>query len=161
MNKKIGVLGCVPVLLGMFLLSGCATDSYQTSSGDNYSESRQLGKSSIQRFEDLPVPAGFSMYRKESFIFQNNKTRMGTMSYTGNADIVAVIEFYKKQMALNQWNLLTTVEFDKVVMSFEKDTEACIITIEKRGMGKVMLAITISPISKGAVVIKEKNQELK
>jgi hypothetical protein len=160
LNWRIGILSCV-FLLGILVISGCATDSYQTNYGDNYSEARQLGKSSIQRFEDLPIPAGFSMYRKESFIFQNDKTRMGTMSYTGNADFAAIVEFYKKQMPLNGWNLLTIVEFDKVVMNFEKAAEACIITVEKRGMRKAMLAITLSPVSKGAMLIKEKNQELK
>ncbi len=155
--KKIGSFF---VLIAGLTISGCATDSYQTRSDSDYYNSTQLEQASVQRFEDLPVPAGFTLYRKESFIFQNNRTRMGTMTYTGRADITAIIEFYKKQMPINGWSLLTTVEFDKVVMSFEKDSEACIISIEKHGR-KVMISISLSPVSKGSVVITEKYHEEK
>ena len=155
--KKMGLFFS---LIVVFIISGCATDSHQIRSDSNYYDSAQLGLASEQRFEDIPVPAGFILYRKESFIFQNNRMRMGTMIYTGSADFMAIIEFYKKQMPINSWRLLTTVEFDKVVMSFENDSESCIINIEKRGR-KVMISIGLSPVSKGAVVITEKYHEEK
>lgn len=142
-------------IIAIFIISGCATDSYQTSSDSDYYNSPQIGQADVQRFEDLPVPAGFTLYRKESFIFQNNKTRMGTMTYSGSSDLMAIIEFYKKQMPRNGWSLLTIVEFGKVIMSFEKDAEGCIITIEKRGR-KIIIAISLTPVSKGAVVITER-----
>jgi hypothetical protein len=153
LKKEIFLL----TILGLFIFSGCATDSYRSGSDDYYDN--DPGMSVAQRFADLPVPAGFILNRKESFIFQNNRTRMGTMTYVGSGDVTQIIEFYKKTMPKHNWSLLTTVEFNRAVMSFEKEAESCIVTIEKRGMKKLYLTLALSPLSKGAVKIEEVKQK--
>ncbi len=153
MRKNIAMM----MIICVFVIAGCTTGSYRVNSSDYHEDPNMLALAPVQRFEDLPVPSGFALHRQESFIFQNNRIRMGTMSYIGNADFTSIIEFYKRNMAANGWSLLTSVEFNKVIMSFEKDSEGCIVGIEKRGMRKIIISISFSPLSKGEVVVKEKN----
>ena len=156
MNKNILVLVSVFLIMGGFVLSGCATDGYRSGSTDSYYDDSTQG---MQRFEDVPVPAGYVLNRPESFIFQNNKTRMGTMTYVGSGEMTSIIVFFKTNMPKYGWDLLTSVEFNKAVMSYEKDSESCIVTIDRMGMRKVLISISLSPLSNGAVKIEEKREE--
>ncbi len=99
--------------------------------------------------------------RKGSYVFQNNQTRLGTQRYTGKSDVGSVLDFYKRAMLRNGWDLINLVEFDTVVLNFEKAQESCIVTIESGRSGKTMITLTLSPLSKGGIVPAERENRKK
>jgi len=142
------------------LCAGCAT-GYSSDRSDSSGASGGYGPeiAGNLRFDDLPVPSGFGLNRKESFIFQNDRTRLGTMTYVGGASLDDIIYFYKHNMEINGWHMINSVEYGRIILNFEKDSEGCIVTVEKKGMGKAVITLNISPVSKGRVVVEEESKE--
>lgn len=150
MLKKI--FASTAIIVSILFVAGCVstTSSGHSSSSNDNTRPYGLGISAEMQFIDLPVPMGFKNVREDSFIFQNDATRVGIIRYHGRAYASDVIEFYKTQMPLFNWGLINVVEYGRVVMNFEKETETCIITIEPQTT-KTVITVAIAPKSKPAI----------
>ena len=124
-----------------FAAGGCAT----TGQGSNAVE-KNLAVSSLLRFDDIPVPAGFSQLPKESFIFQTESVRAGVLRYEGKAGQESVMQFYKQQMPVYNWQPVNIIEFGLKQMSFEKPGQSCIVVIEGN-RSKSTVTISVGPKS--------------
>jgi hypothetical protein len=122
----------------------------QVASG--YSQNDLDGESSEGlRFDDIPIPSGFKLDLKESFVFKNDLTRVGIIKYVGKGNINSVTSFYKKQMPLFNWETINSIEFFKSILSFTKETQTCVVIIEQFGARKVMFTIASGPKNKKIV----------
>lgn len=127
------------LISSLFLTSyGCSTIGSQGKS------SGLLEPSSILRFSDIPVPAGFKALVQSSYSFETAGVRAAVLRYQGKADLDQVTNFYKEQMAMNNWTLLNITEYGERLMNFERDNETCIITISGKG-NSVRLSISVGP----------------
>ncbi|MFH2138604.1 MAG: hypothetical protein ABII88_08855 [Candidatus Omnitrophota bacterium] len=150
--RKSVIILVLIVMVGIFA-GGCAgltPSGGNSSKADNYPESI-VEMSTELRFDDLPVPAGFILVRKDSFVFQNSQTRMGTLNYNGKADISALINFYKRTMIFNGWDMINSVEFGTVIMNFEKGNESCIVAFQRKGMNNINVVMSLAPMSSGSI----------
>jgi hypothetical protein len=142
MNKVIG--SCLVILF----LAGCATFPQNESlPHDSGKDKASLSIAPLLKFDDIPVPAGFKNLDKESFAFQNDKSRVALLKYYGGKTADQVVAFYKEQMAMSNWDLVNVIEYDRKVMNYENSEESCIITIQPQG-GKSMVTIALSPKSR-------------
>ena len=84
---------------------------------------------------DLPVPLGFSLRESKSRNFTAAGARYIDHVYNGSADKFAVARFYKRQMPISRWTMVTDmfVQGD-IMLDFEKDTERCRVTITDGGL---------------------------
>jgi hypothetical protein len=129
------------------LLTGCATMSKVfKGKGKTSVSSKELEVATILKFDDVPVPDGFSFIASESFAFQTQQLRVGLLKYEGRANPDEVVQFYKEQMPLYNWRIVNIIEYEKRLLSFEKNGQSCIVTIEGKG-NKVNLIIAVSPRS--------------
>jgi len=79
---------------------------------------------------DLPVPIGYKLDEGKSRNFAAAGARYIDHLYKGKADKFAVARFYKRQMPINRWTLVTDMFVQgNVVMEFEKQIERCNVTI--------------------------------
>lgn len=138
------------VWVSLFLITslscGCAT-IFQKNKPE---ESGILEPQSIVKFGDIPVPVGFNLMLNESYSFDNNGLRVGMLKYRGKADIERVVNFYKEQMAIYNWNLLNVVEYGQRIMNFDRDTETCIITLLPKGRTTI-ITISVGPKAQRAI----------
>lgn len=137
------------IFLSPFLSLGCASTGSDTRSDG---AAKQLGVASALKFEDVPVPAGFRIVSDQSFSFQNELTRVGILRYAGRANAQKVIQFYKDQMPLYNWQFVNMIEYDRSLLNFEKTDQTCTITVEA-GVTKTVLAIAVAP--KGSPISKK------
>lgn len=130
----------------LFFLTSCATISRQKEIGleSKTVEQKKLEISLDFKFEDIPLPSGFKFNKQESFIFQSDFTRVGLLKYTGKASADKIVDFYREQMPLHNWDLVNIVEYGKVILNFEKSKESCIISLEPI-MTKTILIISLGP----------------
>jgi hypothetical protein len=131
-------------LFAVLFLSGCAT---MYNDGYGKSEPKPLNVATLLRFNDIPVPAGFMVFDKESFAFQNDSARVALLKYIGPKSQDQVVQFFKEQMPTYNWNPINIIEYERRILNYEKGTETCIVTIEPRG-GKSIVIIAISPRSR-------------
>jgi hypothetical protein len=84
--------------------------------------------------EDLPVPIGYYL-EDGSRDFAAAGARYIDHVFKGRADKFAVGRFYKRQMPISRWTLVTSmfVEGD-IILDFEKDTERCRVTVSDIGL---------------------------
>nr|MBU1327826.1 hypothetical protein [Candidatus Omnitrophota bacterium] len=133
--------------LAVLFLAGCATFP-QNESRDTAEQNRaSLSVAPILKFEDLPTPSGFKLLDKESFAFQNDKSRVALLKYYGGQNAEKVLAFYKEQMASSNWSLVNIIEYDRKVLNYENSEESCIITIQPQG-GKSLVTVALSPKSR-------------
>ena len=79
---------------------------------------------------DLPMPIGFDLDESASRDFAAAGARYVDHVYRGGDDKFAVARFFKRQMPVSRWVLVTSlfVQGD-VMLDFEKETERCRIVI--------------------------------
>jgi hypothetical protein len=131
-------------LILLFALSlgicGCVTVQQQPF------EVKSLEPSAALRFSDIPVPSGFKILPKESFILESGGVRAGILKYTGKADAQSVVLFYRNQMPIYNWALLNVLEYGDHMLNFERENESCVITIKPAG-GRAELVVSLAPKS--------------
>lgn len=94
------------------------------------------------KFSDVPVPVGFKLVPRESYSFETSGMRVGMLKYQGKIkDADQVVNFYKEQMAMYNWNLLNVVEYGQRLLNFDRENETCIINLLPKGS---VLEITIA-----------------
>jgi len=140
---SLAVSSCLVILF----LAGCVTLPKNESIGSTEQNKASLSVAPILKFEDIPTPAGFRILDKESFAFQNDKSRVALLKYYGGKSAEQVMAFYKEQMASFNWNLVNVIEYDRKVMNYENSEESCIITIQPQG-GKSLVTVALSPKSR-------------
>ena len=131
-------------------LIGCST----------ISDSR-LEPQAILKFTDLPVPVGLKPLPQISYSFQNDGVRVAVLKYQGKENLDRVINFYKEQMPMYNWNLINIIEYGQRLLNFEKDNESCIITVQVAGFWNedALVIISLGPKSKN--LIKESKTPVK
>lgn len=139
---KLKLLG---VLLVCFsAICGCASTS--GSKQGNAVNSTLLEPQAVLKFSDIPIPVGFKAIPQDSYSFESSGIRVGILKYQGKADIEQVVNFYKEQMPMYNWNLLNIVEYGTRLLNFDRDYETCIISLEPKGR-YVFSTISIGPKS--------------
>jgi hypothetical protein len=127
----------------LFAALGCAN----TGKKDNLKSSPSLLEpSSSLKFNDVPVPTGFKFIPEDSFSFESYGVRVGTLRYQGKADADLVVNFYKEQMPMYNWNLLNVVEYGERLLNFDRDDETCIISLKPK-RNHITLSISLGPKS--------------
>ncbi|MHB8155749.1 MAG: hypothetical protein ACYDFR_06900, partial [Candidatus Omnitrophota bacterium] len=98
----------------------------------------------IIKFTDVPIPTGLKPLPQASYSFESSGVRVGVLKYRGKANIDQVINFYKEQMPMYNWNLVNIIEYNQRLMNFERENETCIITIQPAGFWNEDALVTIS-----------------
>ncbi len=136
---------------------GCAT-TFNDKSGLPKNEA-MLEPSGILKFSDIPIPSGFKSLPLDSYSFESAGVRVGLLKYQGKANSDQVVNFYKEQMVMYNWNLLNVVEYGEKLLNFERESESCIITLSGKG-NNVIITISLGPKSQ-QISAKKSSREAK
>ncbi len=105
-----------------------------------------LEPSGLLKFSDIPIPSGFKSLSLDSYSFESAGIRVGLLKYQGKASPDQVVNFYKEQMTMYNWNLLNVVEYGEKILNFDRESESCIISISGKG-NNVIITISLGPKS--------------
>lgn len=98
------------------------------------------------RFDDIPIPQGMALNRKESFIYETGNTRAGLLVYEGKGDVEKLSNFYKQQMTNYKWRLVSNFEIHNVMLTFIKEGWSSVIYIVPQQDETIRLEIRVGPI---------------
>jgi hypothetical protein len=119
------------VLLAAVATTGCNSNTTNDSGGSaRQAEPTELVAMSRPPVPDLPVPIGFDLDQGRSRNLAAAGVRWVDHVYKGSGDKFAVARFYRRQMPINRWVLVTEM-FSKgdLKLDFEKQNERCHITL--------------------------------
>jgi hypothetical protein len=128
----VGVYGCKNLF------------SYRTVS-DREPEVKQPIATSY-RFEDVPLPPGMTLNRKESFLYETRATKTGLLIYEGRGEMETLSNFFKQQMPKYQWRLVSNFELHNVMLTFIKEGWSSIIYILPQEGEVKRIEIRVGPI---------------
>lgn len=115
----------------VLLLLGCGNSAQTSASNSGRSKAPpELVGQARPPVADLPVPVGFKLDQQRSRGFTTGGARWVDHVYKGSGDKFAVARFYKRNMPINNWNLMTDmfVQGD-IILTFEKEREASRVVI--------------------------------
>lgn len=140
MRRKISVLLLYYSIV--LLLFGCAGVSNKE--GTIPKNAGLLEPSSMLKFTDVPVPVGFKLLPQNTYSFESSGVRVGVLKYQGKANPDQVVNFYKEQMPMYNWNLLNVIEYGERLLNFERENESCIVTLLPKG-NAVTITVSLGP----------------
>jgi hypothetical protein len=149
---KVKAIVTFSLFFSLVTMLGCVGPFKRPSPGSGL-----LEPSSLQRFSDVPVPAGFKLLAKDSYSFESSGVRVGVLRYRGKAGPDQVVNFYREQMPMYNWNLLNVVEYGEQQMNFDRETETCVITLKPSGKA-VTIVVSLGPKSPA---VKKANKPVK
>ena len=103
-----------------------------------------LEPQAMLKFADLPVPQGFKLLPEESYSFESGGIRVGVLKYQGKASVDQVVNFYKEQMPMYNWNILNIVEYGERMINLDRENETCIIDLMPKG-SSVIITMSLGP----------------
>ena len=98
------------------------------------------------RFEDIPLPSGLNLNRKESFIYETKATKTGLLVYEGKGEMEKLANFFKQQMPNYQWRLVSNFELNNVMLTFIKEGWSSVIYIIPKEDEIKRIEIRVGPI---------------
>ena len=126
----------------IFVFFGCAS---LTGRDDSLSKTPGiLEPSATLKFNDVPVPSGFKILPQNSYSFESSGIRVGVLKYQGKANPDQVVNFYKEQMPMYNWDLLNIVEYGERLMNFDRENETCIVSLLAKG-NSVTITVSVGP----------------
>ena len=132
--------------LSVLLLAGCATTSTSRSSKSDPTQIPALEPAAMMKLIDVPVPSNFIFVPESSYAFQSSDFRAGLLRYRGRAVGDQAVVFFKEQMPMYNWRLINIVEYGRRILTFEKDEESCVITIDGKD-NNLEVAVSVGPKS--------------
>ncbi len=136
-------IGCLLVLaLGVY---GCA-DLFPSRTVRERGPEVQQPITTSYRFEDIPLPPGMTLNRKESFVYETKAIRTGLLIYEGKGEIDKLANFFKQQMPNYQWRLLSSFELHNVMLTFIKEGWSSVIYILPKEDETKRIEIRVGPV---------------
>jgi hypothetical protein len=123
----------VAVLAALALACGCTkTETIDASSGAprQMRSPNDLVAQARPPIPDVPLPIGFDLDEGKSRNFAAAGLRWVDHFYKGGSDKFAVARFYKRQMPVNRWTLVTDMFTQgQIMLDFEKGAERCRVIV--------------------------------
>jgi hypothetical protein len=98
------------------------------------------------RFEDVPIPRSLGIEKKESFIYESEAIKTGILVYTGKVKVGELAHFFKENMVIHGWKLVSNFERDDALLTFNKPGWGCVITIRPTGMERSEVEVRVGPV---------------
>ncbi len=98
------------------------------------------------RFDDIPLPPGMTLNRKESFVYETRATRTGLLVYEGKGEMERLANFFKQQMPNYEWRLVSNFELHNVMLTFIKEGWSSVIYIQPQENDVKRIEIRVGPI---------------
>jgi len=144
MEKEKWKIVCCILILAMGLY-GC-TDLFSSRTIREHEPKGQEPIPSSYRFEDIPLPPGMTLDRRESFIYETKTTKAGLLVYEGRGEMEKLADFFKQRMPDYQWRLVSSFELRNVMLTFIKQGWSCVIYIIPQGDETKKVEIRVGPI---------------
>lgn len=148
-RKSRMILGCAGMAIILSLgMWGCSDLFVTRTTIQERDSAMRRPISTSYGFEDIPLPSGMTLNRKESFVYETKATKAGLLVYEGKAEMERLASFFKQQMPNHQWRLVSNFELHNVMLIFIKEGWCSVIYISPQQQEEEMkrIEIRVGPI---------------
>ena len=80
-------------------------------------------------FGDVLVPEELKVDKESSFIYQTEGFSAGVLSLKGHVEINSLISFFEKNMAKDNWQIISSFKSGRTMLLFQKAHRWCVMNI--------------------------------
>lgn len=132
LKKVKSTLLCIGIVIYVtFLITGCSTLPSERSKSESHEASRQKDKTGplYYDFGDVLIPRELKMDQKSSFIYNTAGFSAGVLVLKGRVELGSLTSFFEKNMAKDNWRLVSSFKSSRTIMLFQKQSRWCVINI--------------------------------
>jgi len=132
LKKVKSALLCIGIVIYLiFLIIGCSALPSEKSSLESHEASLRKDKTGplYYDFEDVLIPRELKVDRKSSFIYTTSGFSAGVLVLKGRVELGSLISFFEKNMAKDNWRLVSSFKSSRTIMLFQKQNRWCVINI--------------------------------
>jgi hypothetical protein len=86
-------------------------------------------------FDDILIPGELRLNQRMSSVFQTETVSAGVLAFSGKMDTQTLIQFFKSNMAKDNWRWVSGFKGTSSLLIFEKGNRWCVITLTGAGYG--------------------------
>ena len=98
-------------------------------------------------FPDIPIPKELNLVRDKSFVYETANLRTGVLVLKGNVDINSLEQYFKANMAKNNWKFMNGFKYATVILNYTKEDKAAHIRISRENW-TTWVEIWVGPLDK-------------
>ena len=135
-------------VLTLFFTWGCGVlkpiDNKSLADGASYQD--KALEAVYHDFDDILIPKVMQVNRKMSSVFETPTITAGVLSFEGTLNPIELIEFFKTNMAKDNWTIVGMFKSLRSILQFEKGNRWCMITLTDSPRGyKTQVEIWVTP----------------
>jgi hypothetical protein len=100
-------------------------------------------------FGDVSIPPELSLSRKDSFVYQAQGFSAGVLVLYGKVELGRLLGFFEKNMAKDNWMLVSTFKSPRSIMLFQKPGRMCVINVTESSFS-TSVEIWVAPTEIGS-----------
>jgi hypothetical protein len=81
-------------------------------------------------FGDVLVPKELKVDKKSSFVYQTENFTAGLLVLKGRIDGSSLISFFERNMAKDNWQMISSFKSDRTMLLFQKAQRWCVMNIK-------------------------------
>jgi hypothetical protein len=153
-SKMFPKLIFIFLLFFIFCSYGCTVPlkfkkSTTASSATSVSTQNYSQTAPIREFSDIAVPKRLTIDTRSSYMIETHNLATGVLVYKGRMRRDELVNFFKTNMADENWRLVTIFKSPQTnsIMLFNKEPRWCIINMLESNLGGISVEIGVVPSS--------------
>ncbi|MBT8331975.1 MAG: hypothetical protein KJP06_06560 [Deltaproteobacteria bacterium] len=144
---QLVVVGLIMVML--MAVGGCASNKQ----GKTATAPSAQGSSGVPAlyydFGDVLIPKELKVDKKSSFVYQTGGFSAGVLVLKGRIDNSSLISFFEKNMAKDNWQMISGFKSDRTMLLFQKAHRWCVMNINDETFN-TYVEIWVAPTIQGS-----------
>lgn len=148
-QKTIQLVVVALIMVMLMAVVGCASNKQ----GKTATAPSAQGSSGVPAlyydFGDVLIPKELKVDKKSSFVYQTGGFSAGVVVLKGRIDNNSLISFFEKNMAKDNWQMISGFKSDRTMLLFQKAHRWCVMNINDETFN-TYVEIWVAPTIQGS-----------
>ena len=148
-RKTIQLVAVGLIVVMLMAVGGCASKKKDKTATAPSAQGSSGVPALYYDFGDVLVPKELKVDKKSSFIYQTEGFSAGVLVLKGRIDSSSLISFFDRNMAKDNWQMLSSFKSDRTMLLFQKAHRWCVMNITDETFN-TYVEIWVAPTTKGS-----------
>lgn len=132
-------------IMVLLLVAACSSTP-KTTDGSDAKETDDQNAPLYYEFGDVLIPRELELDVKSSFVYHTAGFTAGILAFKSKVEIGSMIDFFKSNMAKDNWQAVGTFKSPRTLLLFQKENRWCVINITDNRWD-TLVEIWVAPFS--------------
>lgn len=133
------------------LINGCAHFNKEEGDGGMGPQDSGFPAPLYYDFEDVRLPEDLKVDNRSSSVYRTSGFSVGVLVLEGRVEIYSLIDFFKSNMATDNWKFISSFKSLRTIMLFQKENRWCIINITEKTLNTLVEICVAQTVNKTSI----------